>query len=129
MIGGAEMAVIFLPLDKTRGAVVSDASLPLQPACGRLLIIEDELAGLAIKLRVGAVVRESGAIKGKAAVFRYFGTSLDIVGLALRAQVVGHGAAFVLGQKQAVTQGKPFSNREIKHVATSAELFPTSFHN
>src|SRR3546814_10653476 len=113
MIGGAEMAVIFLPLDKTRGAVVSDASLPLQPACGRLLIIEDELAGLAIKLRVGAVVREIGAIKGKAAVFRFFGNSLDIVGLALRAPVIGHGADFVVGNKRAVNPGNQIGRAQV----------------
>src|SRR3546814_20801659 len=71
-----------------------------------LLIIEDELAGLAIKLRVGAVVREIGAIKGKAAVFRFFGNSLDIVGLALRAPLIGPGAAFVVGNQRAVKPGK-----------------------
>src|SRR3546814_11833014 len=60
------------------------------------------------------VVREIGAIKGKAAVFRFFGNSLDIVGLALRAPVIGHGADFVVGNKRAVNPGNLFPTRHIR---------------
>src|SRR3546814_1815048 len=76
---------------------------------------------------VGAVVREIGAIKGKAAVFRFFGNSLDIVGLALRAPVIGHGADFVVGNKRAVNPGNLFPTRHIKHVALAQKLFRALF--
>src|SRR3546814_16213451 len=73
------------------------------------------------------VVREIGAIKGKAAVFRFFGNSLDIVGLALRAPVIGHGADFVVGNKRAVNPGNLFPTRHIKHVALAQKLFRALF--
>src|SRR3546814_14258703 len=88
---------------------------------------EDELAGLAIKLRVGAVGREIGAIKGKAAVFRFFGNSLNIVGLALRASVIGHGADFVVGNKRAVNPGNLFLTRHIKNFSLALKLFSALF--
>src|SRR3546814_2388560 len=76
---------------------------------------------------VGAVVREIGAIKGKAAGFRFFGNSLYIVGLALRAPVIGHGADFVVGNKRAVNPGNLFPTRHIKHVALAQKLFRALF--
>src|SRR3546814_14584282 len=95
------------PLDQARGAVISDAQLPLQPARRGLLAFGDDLAGLRIHAVFGAVAAGGGALHRNAAVLGVLGHAVDLGGAALTPPVIGDRAHPVVG-----TQGAGESRRD-----------------
>src|SRR3546814_4440780 len=66
MVGRPHQPLLLHLLDQAGGAVIADAQLPLEPTGRRLLIFEHQLAGLAEKLRVGAVVAQIHPVEREA---------------------------------------------------------------
>src|SRR3546814_17815461 len=88
-VRATDQSFLLHPLDQARGAVISDAQLPLQPARRGLLAFGDDLAGLRIHAVFGAVAAGGGALHRKAAVLGVLGDAVDIVGSALTLPVIG----------------------------------------
>lgn len=81
MVCRADKAFAFHAFDPLGGGVVADAHLALEPRAARLLVLDHDLAGLAIlalfrAVRCGEIVLESQA----ASVLRLFGDRVDIFG-------------------------------------------------
>src|SRR3546814_9948881 len=100
MVGRTDQPFLLHPLDQARGAVISDAQLPLQPARRGLLAFGDDLAGLRIHAVFGAVAAGGGALHRKAAVLGVLGDAVDIVGAALTLPVIGDRAPLVVGRSE-----------------------------
>ena len=75
MVGRADKFIFLHPVDDPGGGIIADPQLPLQPAGRGLLALEHDLAGGAVHLLLGAVVkaraieREAAAAKEKMKMF------------------------------------------------------------
>src|SRR4051794_16606660 len=69
MVGLADQAVLFHPLDQASGAIVADAQLALEVRRRGLLAFGDDLDRLPVKLRLGVVLAGRLAVEKIAAVF------------------------------------------------------------
>src|SRR5947209_3138948 len=122
MVGLADEAVLLHAFDQPRGAVVSDAELPLEVGGRRLLALGDNLDCLAIELGLGVVLAGRLTIEQIAAILRLLGDRLDIVGSALPAPMLGDRADLLVGDERAVDANDLLAAGHVEHVALAEQL-------
>ena len=124
MVGCADEAFAFHPLDPFRRRVVAHAHLALEPRSARLLVLEYDLAGLAIFALFGIVARRQLVVEAEAAAFlRLFRDGIDIVGRALAAPVIGHRLDLLVGHEGPMHTHHRTGIGLVEHIALAQQLF------
>src|SRR4051794_36455842 len=121
MVGLADQAVLFHPLDQASGAIVADAQLALEVGRRGLLAFGDDLDRLTVKLRLGVVLAGRLAVKKIAAVFGLLGDRLDVVRSTLLAPMLSHRAHFLIADERPVDADDLLAAWHVEHVATSEQ--------
>jgi hypothetical protein len=102
MVRRADEAVAFHPLDPLRGGVVADPHLALEPRARGLLVLEHDLARLAVLALLGVVARGELVVEPEHVVLGLLGHRIDVSGRALAAPVGGDALDLLVADERAV---------------------------
>ena len=122
MVGGADETVFLHPLDPLGGGVVADAHLALEPGSARLLVLEHDLAGLAVLALLGVVGGGEIVVEAEEAILGLLGDRVDIFRLALRAPVLRHALDFLVADEGAVDALQGPGAGLVEHIALAEQL-------